>query len=186
MKILFFSDAHGCAEALGDLTLQIAKFQPELIVMLGDALYHGPRNALPSVYDCKKSAEMLNVYQKKIVAVRGNCDGEVDQMMLEYPCLADFSTLYADGVRFFLTHGHLWNEGNPPPVTEGTVLAHGHTHIPVCKQSKETGLIIFNPGSIAIPKGGSVRSYGTWEDGVLSVRDLKTGEIFNDLSMKVV
>ena len=184
MKILFFSDAHGCAEALGDLTLRIAQFQPELIVMLGDALYHGPRNTLPAAYDCKKAAEMLNIYKKKIVAVRGNCDCEVDQMMLEFPCLADFSTVYADGIRFFLTHGHLWNEGNPPPVTDGTILAHGHTHIPVLKKTDDGKMFVFNPGSIAIPKGGSVRTYGTWEDGTLSMRELANGNVFNGLTMK--
>lgn len=184
MRILFFSDVHGSAGALGDLTLRIAGFQPELIVLLGDALYHGPRNALPGEYDTKRAAEMLNVYQRKIAAVRGNCDCEVDQMLLKFPVLADYSTLFADGQRFFLTHGHLWNEGNPPPATPGTILAHGHTHVPVLKDSEDGSLVIFNPGSISIPKQMNPPSYGTWEDGVLSVRELKTGNIFRGMTRK--
>lgn len=184
MKILFFSDAHGSAEALGELTLRIAAFKPELIVMLGDALYHGPRNALPGQYDCKRAAEMLNVYKNKLVAVRGNCDSEVDQMLLQYPMLADFSTLFADGTRFFLTHGHIWNEGNMPPVAAGTVLAHGHTHLPTLK-TLEDGSVIYNPGSIAIPKQPDhIPTYGTWEDGVLSIRKLADGALYAEMTRK--
>jgi len=184
MRIIFFSDAHGCSEALGHLTLRIAEFRPELIVLLGDALYHGPRNALPDAYDTKRAAAMLNLYKNKLAAVRGNCDCEVDQMMLEFPVLADYSTLFADGKRFFLTHGHLWNESNPPPVTSGTILAHGHTHVPVLRDSADGNLVIFNPGSIAIPKQMNLPTYGTWEDGLLAVRELKTGQIYRDMSRK--
>ena len=181
MKILFFSDSHGSTEALGNLTLRIAAEKPDLIVMLGDALYHGPRNALPGKYDAKKAAEMLNIYKKKIIAVRGNCDSEVDQMMLEYPIMSDYSTVWADGQRFFLTHGHIWNGGNVPPVTDGTILAHGHTHIPVLEQ--KNGLIIFNPGSIDIPKQENLPTYGIWDIGILSVRTLKDGSIYREMQL---
>ena len=184
MKILFFSDSHGSTEALGNLTLRIAAEKPDVIVMLGDALYHGPRNALPGQYDAKKAADMLNIYKKKLIAVRGNCDSEVDQMMLEYPIMADYSTILTDGKRIFLTHGHIWNAGNPPPVTDGTVLAHGHTHIPVLEQTN--GLVIFNPGSIAIPKQNNLPTYGMWENGTLSIRDLKDGSLYNGMSMTLV
>ncbi len=184
MKLLFFSDSHGSAAALGDLTLRIAGMKPDLILMLGDALYHGPRNALPSVYDGKKAAEMLNVYKNRMIAVRGNCDSEVDQMMLSYPMMSDYSTLVAEtGHRFFLTHGHLWNENNLPPIPAGTILAHGHTHVPVLK-TLENGITVFNPGSIAIPKQGNTPTFGWWCDGELSVRDLKNGEIYRDMNLK--
>ena len=127
---------------------------------------------------------MLNIYKKKLIAVRGNCDSEVDQMMLEYPIMADYSTILTDGKRIFLTHGHIWNAGNPPPVTDGTVLAHGHTHIPVLEQTN--GLVIFNPGSIAIPKQNNLPTYGMWENGTLSIRDLKDGSLYNGMSMTLV
>ena len=171
MKILFFSDAHGSAEALGELTLRIAAFKPELIVMLGDALYHGPRNALPGQYDCKRAAEMLNIYKNKLVAVRGNCDSEVDQMLLHYPMLADFSTLFADGTRFFLTHGHLWNAENLPAIPGGTTLVHGHTHIPEDRML-ECGIRIFNPGSISLPKQQTPQSFGFFDGETLSHQKL--------------
>ena len=184
MKFVIASDIHGSAYWCRKLMERFELEQADRMLLLGDLLYHGPRNALPGKYDAKKAAEMLNIYKKKIIAVRGNCDSEVDQMMLEFPCLADFSTIYADGIRFFLTHGHLWNEGNPPQVTDGTILAHGHTHIPVLKKTDDGKMFVFNPGSIAIPKGGSVRTYGTWEDGMLSVRELANGNVFNGLTMK--
>jgi putative phosphoesterase len=124
---------------------------------------------------------MLNIYKKKIIAVRGNCDSEVDQMMLEYPIMSDYSTVWADGQRFFLTHGHIWNGENVPPVTDGTILAHGHTHIPVLEQ--KNGLIIFNPGSIAIPKQENLPTYGIWDNGILSVRTLKDGSIYREMQL---
>ncbi len=182
MKFLFFSDSHGSTAALGDLTLRIAGMKPDLILMLGDALYHGPRNALPDCYDGKKAAEMLNVYRKRIVAVRGNCDCEVDQMMLEYPMLCDTAHVIDGTQRFFLTHGHIWNENNLPSIPAETVLAHGHTHVPVLKKL-DNGIFIFNPGSIAIPKQNNTPSFGWWDgnNGELSVRDLKTGEVYRDM-----
>ncbi len=184
MKLLFFSDSHGSTAALGDLTLRIAGMKPDLILMLGDALYHGPRNALPSLYDGKKAAEMLNVYKNRIVAVRGNCDCEVDQMMLEYPMMSDSTQVMAENRRFFLTHGHIWNEGNLPLVPAGTVLAHGHTHVPVLK-TLDCGITIFNPGSIAIPKQGNDASFGWWDGNELSVRDLKTGDVYRDMKAEL-
>ncbi len=183
MKILFFSDSHGSAKAMGELSLAIHNFQPELIVMLGDALYHGPRNALPGNYDTKKTADILNLYKNKIMAVRGNCDAEVDQMMLQFPIMNDYSTLYAGQTRFFLTHGHIWNKSNPPPIPKGTILAHGHTHIPTLDTTGD--IIIFNPGSIAIPKNGNPPTYGTWDNGILAVRNLADGSVYNGLSWSV-
>ena len=132
------------------------------LVLLGDLLYHGPRNGVPSFYDPIKVVELLNARADSIVAVRGNCDAEVDQMMVEFPIMEDYKILDADNKKFFLTHGHLWNEYKIPPIGIADVLAHGHTHIPELK-TLECGLQIFNPGSVSLPKGGSGRSIGYYD-----------------------
>ncbi|MBR0197460.1 MAG: phosphodiesterase [Kiritimatiellae bacterium] len=162
MRILFLSDIHGVPSTL-DAALKAGEALGfDRIVLLGDLLYHGPRNGVPNFYDPVKVCEMLNAYAEKIVAVRGNCDAEVDQMMFKFPMMADYSILDAGKEIFFLTHGHLWNEFHIPPVGIGTVLAHGHTHIPELKQL-ECGMKIFNPGSVSLPKGGSSRSFGYFD-----------------------
>ena len=167
MKIAFLSDIHGvpskldaalaCADALGF----------DRLVLLGDLLYHGPRNGVPNFYDPVKVATTLNARKDKIVAVRGNCDAEVDQMMFEFPMMSDYAVLDAGTETFFLTHGHLWNEFSLPPLGMGTVLAHGHTHIPEQKTLK-CGLTIFNPGSVSLPKGGSTCGFGYFDGEKLS------------------
>ena len=105
---------------------------------------------------------MLNGLKDRIVAVRGNCDAEVDQMMVEFPITDDYRVLDAGNRKFFLTHGHLWNEWKLPPVGIADVLAHGHTHVPELK-TLECGMTIFNPGSVSLPKGGSSRSFGYYD-----------------------
>ena len=115
-----------------------------------------------SFYEPEKVAHILNGLKDKIIAVRGNCDAEVDQLMFEFPMMSDYAILEADADTFFLTHGHLWNEWRLPPVGIGTVLAHGHTHVPELKKL-DCGLTIFNPGSVALPKGGSTRSFGYYD-----------------------
>ncbi len=184
MKILFFSDVHGSPESLDYLQRRIEAFQPELLVLLGDVLYHGPRNPLRPDYAPQTVVTLLNAWREKIIAVRGNCDCEVDQMLLAFPILADYSTLFADGRRFFLTHGHLWNEQNLPPIPAGTVLTHGHTHIPVLKKL-DNGILIFNPGSTSLPKQNFPPSYGTWEQGKLAVRQLLTGDVLDGLQLSL-
>ena len=119
-------------------------------------------HGVPNLYDPVKVAQILNGLKDKIVAVRGNCDAEVDQMMFEFPMMSDYAILEAGKETFFLTHGHLWNEYKLPPVGIGTVLAHGHTHIPELK-TLECGMKIFNPGSISLPKGGTNRSFGYFD-----------------------
>ena len=175
MKILFFSDVHGSPESLERLLAWADRWNPELFVLLGDVLYHGPRNPLKPDYAPQRVAGLLNPLREKIVAVRGNCDSEVDQMMLEFPLMADYSTLLAEGRKFFLTHGHHWNPASPPPVGTGSVLAFGHTHIP-CLEMCADGLIAFNPGSISLPKGGNPASFGWFEDGILRVLELESGK----------
>ncbi len=166
MRILFLSDIHGVPSTLEAALATGAQLGYDQLVLLGDLLYHGPRNGVPSFYDPEKVVAMLNPLKDRILAVRGNCDAEVDQMMFEFPMMADYALLDAGTEKFFLTHGHLWHEHKLPPVGIGTTLAHGHTHIPELK-TLPCGMKIFNPGSVSLPKGGSARSIGYFDGETL-------------------
>ncbi len=182
MKVLFFSDVHGAPESVELLEKRIAEFEPSVLALLGDVLYHGPRNPLRPDYEPPEVVRRLNRLADRIVAVRGNCDCEVDQMLLEFPLMSDYSTLLVDGVYFFLTHGHRWNETHLPPLPSGAVLAHGHTHIPELKRL-DSGTVIFNPGSLSLPKRGLPASYGTFEDGLLRIIELESGREMSALNL---
>ena len=175
MKLLIASDIHGSARCCAQLLEAVARERPDRILLLGDLLYHGPRNALPEEYDCPRTYDMLNSLKERIVAVRGNCDCEVDQMVLEFPVLADYALLEVDGVTLYATHGHLWNESCPPPMKEGTVLLNGHTHVPAC--NVHGNYVYMNPGSVSIPKENSPHSYMTLEGGVFEWKDLR-GQVY--------
>ena len=166
MKILFLSDIHGVPSTLEQALAAAEPLGYDRIVLLGDLLYHGPRNGVPDFYDPVKVVAILNGLKEKIVAVRGNCDAEVDQMMFEFPMMGDYAILETEKEKFFLTHGHLWNESRLPPAGTGTVLTHGHTHVPELKKL-DCGLKIFNPGSVSLPKGGSARSFGYFDGSTL-------------------
>lgn len=166
MRILFLSDIHGVPSALEAAFQSADTLGYDRIVLLGDLLYHGPRNGVPDFYDPVKVARMLNLRKHEIIAVRGNCDAEVDQMMFEFPMMSDYAVLEAGKETFFLTHGHHWNEWNLPPVGMCTALVHGHTHIPELK-TLECGMKIFNPGSVSLPKGGTSRSFGYYDGSEL-------------------
>lgn len=163
MKLIFVSDIHGVPAALEKFFAAASRLPHDRIVLLGDALYHGPRNGVPPLYDPVAVADMLNAHKQEILAVRGNCDSEVDQMMLEFPIMADYAEILAGDDRFFVTHGHRWNQHCLPPVPRGTILAHGHTHIPELKTLDDSGITIFNPGSISLPKGGHEPSFGYYD-----------------------
>ena len=171
MRILFLSDIHGVPSTLEAALAQGEALGYDRLVLLGDLLYHGPRNGVPNFYDPVRVATRLNALKDKIVAVRGNCDAEVDQMMFEFPMMSDYALVEAGKKTFFCTHGHLWNESHLPPLQGQMVLAHGHTHVPVLKDLSPT-LTIFNPGSVSLPKGGSVRSFGYFDGETLSLRPL--------------
>lgn len=171
MKILFISDIHGVPSTLKQALEAGAKLGYDKIVLLGDLLYHGPRNGVPDFYDPVEVVNVLNALGDKIVAVRGNCDAEVDQMLLKFPIMADYAQLQDGKASFFLTHGHLWNEWKLPLIGSGDILAHGHTHIPELKRL-DNGVTIFNPGSVSLPKGGSVRSFGYFDGNELSIKAL--------------
>lgn len=167
MRILFLSDIHGVPSTLEAALREGERLGYDRIVLLGDILYHGPRNGVPHFYDPVRVAALLNPLASRIVAVRGNCDAEVDQMMLSFPMMADYALVDAGRETFFCTHGHLWNEERLPPAGIGSILVHGHTHIPVDKPLP-CGMRIFNPGSVSLPKGGSARSFGYFDGETLS------------------
>jgi len=153
MKLVIAADIHGSVFWCGKLMELVERVQPDKIVLLGDILYHGPRNDLPREYAPKQVIPMLANYKDKILCVRGNCEAEVDQMVLPFPCMADFAQLMTEKQSFYFTHGHLWNPNDLPPLTEGTAFLYGHTHI---KRDEICGGIrCLNPGSVSIPKDGS-------------------------------
>ena len=153
MKLLIASDIHGSAYWCRKLMEQIEAEQPDKVILLGDLLYHGPRNDLPKEYAPKEVIPMLSSLKEKILAVRGNCEAEVDQMVLPFPCMADYAVLEADGRTFYLTHGHLHAPDKLPSLQPGSIFLSGHTHI---KLDTMVGDIrCLNPGSVSIPKDGS-------------------------------
>jgi putative phosphoesterase len=171
MKILFISDLHGSYDRAKTVLDKAENFNPDFIVLLGDLLYHGPRNPLPEGHDPKATVVLLNSYKDKIIAIRGNCDAEVDQMVLDFPMMSDFSWLVADGRRIFLTHGHLWSPENMPPLTAGDTFVYGHVHRPKA-YTDENGINIWNPGSCSLPKQSDRPTYATFEDNTFRVFEL--------------
>ncbi|PWI34407.1 phosphodiesterase [Vibrio albus] len=168
MKLFFASDLHGSLPAT-EKTIQCFKSSgADFLILLGDILNHGPRNPIPEGYNPSAVAERLNQYADSIIAVRGNCDSEVDQMLLTFPMMMDYAWVLLNKTqRLFLTHGHTYNSDNRPVLKKGDVIAHGHTHIPVAEFQGEQ--IIYNPGSVTFPKGGFPASYGLLVDGWLTV-----------------
>ena len=165
MKIMIASDVHGSALYCGQLLDAFRSEQADRLLLLGDILYHGPRNDLPDGYAPKAVIEMLNREKNKIFCVRGNCDTEVDQMVLEFPILADYCLLTAGKRLIYATHGHNYHMQKLPPLQPGDILLHGHTHIPTW-ESFGQGNLCLNPGSVSIPKDGS-HSCMVWENGTL-------------------
>ena len=170
MKLLIASDIHGSAYWCGRLCEEIEKERPDKVILLGDLLYHGPRNDLPRDYAPKKVIPMLSAMAEKIIAVRGNCEAEVDQMVLPFPCMADYAQLLVDGRTFYLTHGHYANPQALPKLPQGSVFLSGHTHVKL--DETIDGIRCLNPGSVSIPKDGS-HSYLLYEDGNFSFRILE-------------
>ncbi|AIW19621.1 phosphodiesterase [Vibrio coralliilyticus] len=168
MKLFFASDLHGSLPATEKVLSQFDQSGAEALVLLGDILNHGPRNPVPEGYNPPAVAERLNQYAQQIIAVRGNCDSEVDQMLLSFPMMMDYAwVLLESGHRLFVTHGHLYNTDKRPPLKRGDVIAHGHTHVPVAQWQGEQ--VIFNPGSVAFPRNGFEPSFGVYEEGELKV-----------------
>lgn len=171
MKLLIASDIHGSAYWCERLLERFESSDAERLVLLGDLLYHGPRNELPKGYDPKAVTEMLNGIAEKLLCVRGNCDAEVDQMVLNFPVTADYAFLALDGVRIFATHGHLFSPEEPPKLFTGDILLCGHTHVPADRTVGHFRYL--NPGSISLPKEGSGHSYLVFDGGNFSFESLE-------------
>lgn len=174
MKWLIASDIHGSAYYCRKLLEAYKNEKADRILLLGDVLYHGPRNDLPKDYNPKAVIAMLNELKQEILCVRGNCDTEVDQMVLEFPVLADYAILTVGDRVIYATHGHVYNSEKLPPLKAKDILLHGHTHVPKCEEY-ETHVYI-NPGSVSIPKEDSEHSYMILEDGVFTWKNLEGEE----------
>lgn len=180
MKYMFASDIHGSAYYCKKMLQAFEEEKAGRLILLGDLLYHGPRNDLPKDYAPKEVIAMLNEYRQVIYNVRGNCDAEVDQMVLSFPIMADYALLEIEGRTFYLSHGHVYHEDNLPPLMPGDVFVHGHTHL-LRAEKKETYTIL-NPGSVSIPKGGNIPTYAILEKGVFTIKGFD-GTIVQELSL---
>lgn len=181
MKLFFMSDIHGSVYFLKKALENFKREAADYICILGDQLYHGARNPLPPEYNPKEAAQLLNGYSKKIIAIRGNCDSEVDEMVLEYPIMATYSTVLLGRRRLFLTHGHVYSPETQPPLNDGDILAFGHIHLPIAE--KRGNIYIYNPGSITFPKENFPNSYGTLEDETLKIKNLD-GKTFKEITLE--
>lgn len=170
-KIMIASDIHGSAVWCRKLVEAYEKEAPEKLLLLGDLLYHGPRNPLPDGYAPKEVISLLDPLKENILCVRGNCDSEVDQMVLSFPITADYAALFVDGKTLYATHGHLFNAENPLPVNRGEALLNGHFHVP-CHRVLDNGAVYLNCGSVSLPKDGTAHSFLLFENGVFTWKDL--------------
>ena len=180
MKLMFASDIHGSAKYCKLMFEAFKQENPERLILLGDLLYHGPRNDLPEEYAPKAVIEMLNEHKDKILCVRGNCEAEVDQMVLEFPVMSDSCIIYEQGRMFFVTHGHQFNLDHLPLIGPEDILIHGHTHVQ--KMVRTPNCIYLNPGSVSIPKEGNQHSYMIYEDSTFTIKNL-SGEMIQEFTL---
>lgn len=177
MKYLIISDIHGSLKATQKFLEIFEKEKCDKIICLGDILYHGPRNILLDDYNPKAVIALLNPLADKILACRGNCDAEVDQMVLDFPCQADYTYIVEDGISILANHGHL----NISTKTYDIAL-YGHTHIQQLYQ-KEDGLVVCNPGSVSLPKENSPKGYAIYQNRTIAIFNLDTEEKINEISI---
>ena len=180
MKLMFASDIHGSAYYCRKMLEAYQAEEAGRLILLGDILYHGPRNDLPKEYAPKEVIAMLNLMKNDICAVRGNCEAEVDQMVLDFPVMADYALILYRERNLYATHGHIYNENNLPPLKNGDILIHGHTH--VLKAEKREDYTLLNPGSVSIPKEGNPPSYAILEDGLFTIKGFD-GTIIKELQL---
>ena len=181
MRFLIASDIHGSSLYCRMLLDAAEREDAERCILLGDLLYHGPRNDLPDGYAPKEVIRMLSSSRMKLYCVRGNCEAEVDQMVLQFPILADYAVLDAGERLIYATHGHVYNPDKLPALKQGDVLLFGHTHVPL--HMEKDGILCMNPGSVSIPKEGSAHGYMTYEDGLFCWKTLD-GKEYDRLSTK--
>ena len=182
MNMMIASDLHGLAYYCRKMMEAYRESGADRLMLLGDILYHGPRNDLPRDYAPKEVIAMLNPMANQILCVRGNCEAEVDQMVLDFPVLAEYALILDGSREIFVTHGHVYNEQNLPPLASGDVLLHGHTHVPIFQAHSKTedhpAYTYVNPGSVSIPKEDSPHTYIIYNQGVFRWYDLDTGEMY--------
>ena len=184
MRLMIASDIHGSALYCRQMLDAYEREGADRLLLLGDILYHGPRNDLPEGYAPKEVIAMLNPVKDNLLCVRGNCDTEVDQMVLDFPILADYCFLeLPDGAggtfSVFATHGHVHHPASLPPLKDGDILLNGHTHIPACEEIMGMDGHTYrylNPGSVSIPKEGSAHSYMIFEDGTFYWKNMQGEE----------
>jgi uncharacterized protein len=181
MKALILSDIHGSASATAKALTYFESYHCDYLFLLGDLLYHGPRNALPLGHDTMEVVELLNPLAEKIIAVRGNCDSEMDQTLLSFSCMADYTPVLDQPYRLFLTHGHLWEPSIFPKNKTDAILS-GHTHRPSL-QLNVNGVLCFNPGSISLPRGEYAPTFGFYNHGKFSIHLLEQGEEIAKLAL---
>lgn len=182
MKWMIASDLHGSAYYCRKMLEAFEREGADRLFLLGDLLYHGPRNDLPREYAPKEVIPLLNGKKEKLLCVRGNCDAEVDQMVLEFPVLADYAVLPVGRRLIYATHGHIYHVKNLPPLAPGDVLLHGHTHVPAWTEFGQ-GNLYLNPGSVSIPKEDSPHSYMTLEGNTMQWKELESGAVFHELTL---
>lgn len=175
MKLFFASDLHGSFHYCKMLKNIYEKENADRLILLGDLLYHGPRNPFPEQYSPKDVIPILNEFSQKIICVRGNCDSEVDQMVLDFPILSDYNIINIDGIDMFLTHGHIYNRDKIPKMSNNGVLICGHTHINAIEKLNNTTYI--NTGSISMPKKNQPNSYMIYENKKFTIKDLYGKEL---------
>lgn len=182
MKWMIASDLHGSAYYCRQMLEAFEREGADRLFLLGDLLYHGPRNDLPREYAPKEVIPLLNGKKEKLLCVRGNCDAEVDQMVLEFPVLADYAVLPVGQRLIYATHGHIYHVKNLPPLAPGDVLLHGHTHVPAWTEFGQ-GNLYLNPGSVSIPKENSPHSYMTLEGNTMQWKELESSAVFHELTL---
>lgn len=182
MKWMIASDLHGSAYYCRKMLEAFEREGADRLFLLGDLLYHGPRNDLPEGYAPKQVMPLLNGMKDRLLCVRGNCDAEVDQMVLEFPVLADYAVLPVGQRLIYATHGHIYHVKNLPPLAPGDVLLHGHTHVPAWTEFGQ-GNLYLNPGSVSIPKENSPHSYMTLEENTMQWKELESSAVFHELTL---
>ena len=182
MKWMIASDLHGSAYYCRKMLEAFEREGADRLFLLGDLLYHGPRNDLPREYAPQEGIPLLNGKKEKLLCVRGNCDAEVDQMVLEFPVLADYAVLPVGQRLIYATHGHIYHVKNLPPLAPGDVLLHGHTHVPAWTEFGQ-GNLYLNPGSVSIPKENSPHSYMTLEGTTMQWKELESSAVFHELTL---
>lgn len=182
MKWMIASDLHGSAYYCRKMLEAFEREGADRLFLLGDLLYHGPRNDLPREYAPKEVIPLLNGKKEKLLCVRGNCDAEVDQMVLDFPVLADYAVLPVGQRLIYATHGHIYHVKNLPPLAPGDVLLHGHTHVPAWTEFGQ-GNLYLNPGSVSIPKEDSPHSYMTLEENTMQWKELESSAVFHELTL---